>query len=272
MGTVVLIGDVGGHPDELRRAVIGVGAQGADLVLPPDVTVVQVGDLVDRGPDSHGVLTMVDGMLRRQPDQWIQLVGNHEAQYLSRGATFWPERLDSDDAGQLLSWWDSGQMRVAVAVRTADGDDFLVTHAGLTVQCWHDLREPSSAEAAARLLNERPEPLIWRGGPPLFDTSTGPLWTEAGLELLDPWFEHYNGGGFVPFGQIHGHSTIVRYADRSFRCPGRVRQRATVDWDARHVRVRVGGRVFTGIDPHHGRRSAQTWQPLILTNATVLGR
>ncbi|GAB3971479.1 hypothetical protein V1634_08875 [Plantactinospora veratri] len=28
----------------------------------------------------------------------------------------------------------------------------------------------------------------------------------------------------MPFGQVHGHSQVVRFADRTWRCPGRVRQ------------------------------------------------
>lgn len=42
-----------------------------------------------------------------------------------------------------------------------------------------------------------------------------------------------------------------------------------VDWDARHVRVRVGGRVFTGVDPGHGRAGADRWQPLVLDGADL---
>lgn len=57
----------------------------------------------------------------------------------------------------------------------------------------------------------------------------------------------------VPFSQIHGHSTIVSYTDRTWRAPGRVRQRSTVDWDARQFRVRIGGRTFIGVGPRHGR-------------------
>jgi hypothetical protein len=44
------------------------------------------------------------------------------------------------------------------------GDDLLVTHAGLTLACWQELGEPMTAAAAARLLNQRPTRLLWRGG------------------------------------------------------------------------------------------------------------
>lgn len=270
MARVVVIGDVGGHPGQLRRALSHVGARGEQLELPDDVIVVQVGDLVDRGPDSGGVLRLVGGYLDHQPGQWVQLVGNHEGQYLPGGTPFWPDPLSPADAQLLASWWEHGMMSVAAAVRTAEGEDLLVTHAGLTLGCWQEIGEPMTAAAAARLLNYRPASLIWRGGAVAVDRLAGPLWAEAGWELLEPWLGYYAAGGFVPFGQIHGHSAIVRYTDQTWRSPGRVRQRATADWTARHVRVRIGGRVFIGVDPKHGRYGAASWQPLVLADATLV--
>lgn len=77
-------------------------------------------------------------------------------------------------------------------------------------------------------------------------------------------------GTFVPFDQAHGHSTIIDFETRAWRCPGRVRQRAAVDWAARHTRVRIGGRVFTGLDPKLGRRGGPQWRPLVLDGAEML--
>lgn len=272
MGRVAVIGDVGGHADLLRDALCRLGAEGDAARLPEGLTVIQVGDLVDRGPDSTGVLDLVDRYLEEQPDQWIQLAGNHEAQYLPGGTPFWRERLADGDARRLRAWWADGRMRIAAAVRTTgdgDGGDVLLTHAGLTVDAWRALGEPPTATAAARLLNERPEPLIWLGDGFTTDTLAGPLWADAGWELYEPWMHFYAAGGFVPFDQTHGHSSVVRFGERMWRCPGRVRLRATVDWEARHTRVRIGGRTFTGVDPKHGRTGAQRWQPLVLEGAQV---
>ncbi|GAA1398650.1 hypothetical protein GCM10009662_16660 [Catellatospora coxensis] len=270
MGRVIVIGDVGGFPDQLSTALIAAGARRKDLRLPADLTVIQVGDLVDRGPDSSGVLRIVAGRLDDQPDQWIQLLGNHESQYLPGGDHFFPERLSKDDARLLRTWWADGRLRVAAAVRTADGDDYLLSHAGLTVACWQELGEPATAAAAARLLDERPEPMLWRGFYTGADGKSGPLWAEAGSELYGEWLSFHATGGFVPFGQIHGHSQVVGFRDRSWRCGGKIRQRATVDWEARHVRVRAGGRVLIGVDPKHGRSGAESWRPLELDDTTVL--
>jgi hypothetical protein len=266
---VVVIGDVGGHPDQLRAALTAVGSRPGDGQLPPEVIVIQVGDLVDRGPDSAGVLAIVAGYLDRQPTQWVQLAGNHESQHLLGGVRFWPEPISEDSADTLRLWWDTGRMNVAAAVRTADGREALISHAGLTPANWRALGEPFTAAGAAAHLNRRPEPMIWQGSG-LDDGEPGPLWADAGWELYEPWMRYYAGGGFVPFDQIHGHSSVVSYRDRSWHSPGRVRERASVDWDRRHTRVRIGGRAFIGIDPRHGRSGAPRWEPLVLDDADVL--
>lgn len=271
MGRVAVIGDVGGHPGQLRTALSFLGAHGEALRLPDDLTVIQVGDLVDRGPDSAAVLDLVGRYLNEQTDQWIQLIGNHEAQYLPGGATFWRERLVDRDAARLRSWWGEERMQVVAVVRTVAGDEILLTHAGLTVSAWRELGEPMTATTAALLLNAHPEPpLIWLGDGFVSDTLAGPLWAEAGAELYEPWMQFYAEGGYVPFDQVHGHSSVVSFDDQSWRCPGRVRQRAAVDWQARHVRVRIGGRTFTGVDPKHGRTGAPCWHPLVLDDADVV--
>jgi hypothetical protein len=263
---VVVVGDVGGHPAPLRAGLAAVGVDVDDL--PADTVVVQVGDLVDRGPDSTGALRLVQAVLDRQPAQWVQLLGNHESQYVPGGLSFWPERLSTEDAGRLRTWWEDGQLAVAAAIVVEGGREYLLSHAGLTVPAWQDLGEPATAAEAARLLNERPDWLLWRGG--LTDVTgrgPGPLWADAGWDLYEPWLRHR---GPVPFGQIHGHSSIVSYSRREWRCPGRVRLRAAVDWTQRHTRLRIGGHAFHGVDPKHGRGGAPAWRPLVLEDATLV--
>lgn len=259
MTRVAVIGDVGGHADQLRKVLRELEAETGQL--PSDLIVIQVGDLVDRGPDSLGVLDTVAPLLT---ERWVQLAGNHEAQYLPGSTIFWPEPLPRRGVETLREWWADGRMQVAAAI-TANGEEFVLTHAGLTLAAWRQLGEPASAARAADLLNERPE-LIWHMGAHARDEQAGPLWAESGAALHEPWMRYE---GIVPFGQIHGHSTIVHFGDQRWHCDGRIRQRATADWHARHVRVRVGGRLFIGVDPRHGRTGATSWQPLILDNAEV---
>lgn len=260
MTRIAVIGDVGGHADQLRNALRHLGAENGQL--PPDLTVVQVGDLVDRGPDSLGVLTTVTPLLT---DRWTQLIGNHEQQYLPGAKPFWPDPLPHEGVERLREWWADGRLKIATAI-AAQGEEFLLTHAGLTLPAWRRLGEPATAAEAADLLNERPE-LIWHTGAHARDDQAGPLWAESGAALHEPWMSYR---GIVPFSQIHGHSSIVHFGQERWRCDGRVRQRATVDWHSRHVRVRVGGRTFIGVDPGHGRTGATSWRPLLLDDAEIL--
>lgn len=248
MATVVIIGDVGGCAGELARVV-------EPLAGDPGTVVVQVGDLVDRGPDSPGVLRLVGERLAGAAPRWVQLIGNHEAPYVG-GEPFWPEPLADADAAVLRGWWLTERLRVAAAVRAADGEEFLLTHAGLTVAAWRELGEPVTASTAAELLNTRPEPLLWDLG--------GPLWAEA-APLYGSWLRER-----MPFSQIHGHSAIVSYPRRQWVCEERIRQRSSVDWAARRTVTRLGGGCFVAVDPKHGRSGAPRWAPLVLEGARVL--
>src|SRR3569833_1299611 len=185
MTTIVLVGDGGGCATQLAEAV-------APYVDDPGAVVVQVGDLVDRGPDSSAAVEYVDAWL--PGGRWVQLVGNHEGQYLG-GARFWPEPLPDGAAELLRSWWQRDKMHVAAAVRTAEGEELLVTHAGLSFETWTALGEPVTASTAAALLITRPS---W-----LWD-DRGPLWAEA---ISDVYPSGLPPGRFMPYSQVHGHST-----------------------------------------------------------------
>ena len=189
--------------------------------LPPDLVVIQVGDLVHRGPDSEGVVSLVDGYLESQPDQWVQLVGNHEAQYLREPAFHWPERIARDSVDTLRRWWASGQMRAAVAL-VSPRESYLVTHAGLTEPFWRrTLSAPEDPADAADRINQligRDDDTLFRAGA-LFgrDVVAGPVWASARAELVPSWLDHR-----LPFSQVHGHTSITDWESGRFRADARV--------------------------------------------------
>jgi len=110
VATILIIGDVGGRTDQLAAIV-------DPLLGDAGTVVIQVGNLIDRGPDSTVVLAIVRERMAGPP-QWIQLVGNHELQYL-RGRRSWQDPVTAADADLLLSWWLREQVRIAAAVRRA---------------------------------------------------------------------------------------------------------------------------------------------------------
>jgi len=275
---IAIVGDVGGHADLLRHALIALGADPRSLHLPDDLCVIQVGDLVHRGPDSPGVLDIAQRAMTAQPSRWIQLIGNHEANYLPGGSRFgWPERLPEPDIARLTSWWAAGTVRVAVAVRSARHGDLLLCHAGLTLPLWRELGRPAgAAEAAAalRALPRTPDSPLWRtgmrlgGGRPR--TDAGPLWAEAGWELRQPWLERAAQGRGTPFGQVHGHCALLDDGFTRWECPPEVARISHLDPTTRHCWTPVGGHPFVAVDPRHGRAGAPSWAPLVLTDASVL--
>lgn len=260
---VAVIGDIGGHADALRAelARLGVSGDGAGP-LPADLFVVQVGDLIHRGPDSAGVVGLVDRHLAESPGRWIQLVGNHEAFYLRRRQFSWDERVSRPTAVTLRRWWSSGLMRPAAAIR-AGGEDLLVSHAGLTRGFWRDvLGAPTDVVAAADAINS----LARRRGRALFkpgtmlgwrdpDHSAGPVWAAAGTEVAASW-----SGRELPFSQVHGHSSAYNWQTGRWHLDDELRAAAVCDDEAKHVVITLPGGRLVGIDPGHGALGDRLWR------------
>ena len=277
VGRVAVIGDIGGHLAQLTRALVRLGADPATFRLPPDLQVVQVGDLVHRGPDSAGVVALVDRLLADQPGQWHQLAGNHEGQYVTTPAFDWPEVLPDAVPETLRRWWGTGLMRVAASVTLADGEQALVTHAGLTSGLHRRLSRPRTADGAAAALEalRKGDPAaLWRAGAMLGggtpDLSAGPMWAEAGAELAASWVADEVLGTAMPFTQVHGHSSVIGWerGEPVLRAP-ELRDRIQVQRADRHVAVTAADGLLLGIDPGFGRTAHDRWAPLLFPDATV---
>lgn len=261
---VAVIGDVGGHLVEFRAELERLGVDTELGRVPPGLLVVQVGDLVHRGPASDAVIELVDRCLRASPGRWLQLVGNHEAQYLGTPAFDWPETISPPSQERIRAWWSTGRMLAAVALPT-DRGTFLVTHAGLTAGYWRAMLDvPATAEHAAIALNAligqresrlfRPGMMLGAGRP---SRLAGPIWAEAAHELAGSWLDTR-----LPFSQLHGHSSIFDWDQGDFRAgqPPRVQQATEVDVEARHETTTLIDGVLVGIDPGHGVQSRLPWR------------
>ena len=75
MTPIYAIGDIHGHLDKLDEALERIHADGG-----ADATVVFVGDYVDRGAESQGVIQrIIDGQTSGK--NWITLKGNHDRMF-----------------------------------------------------------------------------------------------------------------------------------------------------------------------------------------------
>ena len=273
---VAIFGDVQGHLLAFQRGLAELGVDIDACRLPEDLVVIQVGDLVHKGPLSNEVVDFVDEMLGANPGRWIQLVGNHDAVYLG-GQPFWRPELSPASAATLQRWLSARQLRLAAAISTEVHGELLVTHAGMTYQLWKsDLNLAPSAAAIAADLNgwlyKDPERAFQAGtmlGCP--STKAGVVWAAAGEELYRSWAAAELLGVEAPFGQVHGHTSAYHWAKRSWQpsTPMQVTLRGKVDEEARHVFVELAGMPFFGIDPGAGRTAPRVIAPLTV-NGHVL--
>lgn len=257
---IAVIGDVGGHLGALQAELARIGVpDGGTGEVPDDLVVLQVGDLIHRGPDSAGVVSLVDTHLRRTPDRWLQLIGNHEAYYIYGPQFRLEERLDRKAANTIRGWWDDGLLRAGAAFATGGGS-YLATHAGLTREYWRMfLGAPETAAEAASALDD----MLRRGDDRLLrtgrihggavDFAAGPLWAASDVELVASWRGHG-----VPFSQVHGHSSPVRWPAGT--PVGDVAlEEVSIDHVLRHTTIHLRGREFIGVDPAHGEQAAESW-------------
>lgn len=75
MKPIYAIGDIHGQFDMLCRALEWIDADGG-----PEARVVFLGDLVDRGPDSFGVIELLIRGMEEGRD-WVPLLGNHDRMF-----------------------------------------------------------------------------------------------------------------------------------------------------------------------------------------------
>jgi hypothetical protein len=249
----------------------------ATLQLPAHLTVVQVGDLIHRGPASDAVVAFVDSIMKENPGRWVQLAGNHESLYLAEPSFHCDETVSDATIDTLWRWWETGTMMLAAAFEVAsdatEPAQVLITHAGLTHGCWNLIGAPSDAHDAAAAINsytaDQTSP-VWNQGRMLtgyVDYCAGVIWAEAGTELVSSWMDSGCNPGFD---QIHGHSTAYWWSNRRWQ-PDNLGQalmgHTTLYRKRRHIQIDVYGQTIWGIDPAHGRYSAPQWRALTLSSA-----
>ncbi|MEU0085328.1 polynucleotide kinase-phosphatase [Streptomyces sp. NPDC006274] len=190
-GPFDIIGDVHGCSSELETLLGRLGY--ADGVHPEGRTAVFVGDLVDRGPDSPGVLRRVMGMVAA--GSALCVPGNHEnklGRWLkgrnvqhTHGLAETIEQLEKEDAKDP-----------AFRERVREFIDGLVSHyvldEGKLVVCHAGLPEKYHGRTSGRVRSHA-----------LYGDTTGET-DEFGLPVRYPWAEDYRGRAAV----VYGHTPV----------------------------------------------------------------
>ncbi|HVT71048.1 MAG TPA: polynucleotide kinase-phosphatase [Trebonia sp.] len=197
-GPFDVIGDVHGCLPELLALLEKLGytlttddaGRGVSAAHPEGRRVIFLGDLVDRGPDSPGVLRLVMGMVAAGTA--LAVPGNHEDKLLRalRGRNVRVSHGLEETLGQLAA--EPEEFRAAVAAfldgltshYVLDEGRLVVAHAGLT--------ERLQGRASGRVRSFC-----------LYGQTTGET-DEYGLPVRYPWAEDYRGRAMV----LYGHTPV----------------------------------------------------------------
>lgn len=197
-GPFDVIGDIHGCRAELETLLSKLGyivikdddGRAVDAVHPDGRRVVLVGDLVDRGPDTPGVLRLAMGMVRE--GHAFVVSGNHEAKLaraLGRGNVTVSHGLQ-DSLDQLAEQSDEfvadarQWMDGLISHYVLDGGRLVVSHAGL-IEKYH-----GRASARVRAFC-------------LYGDTTGET-DDYGLPVRYPWANEYRGKAMV----LYGHTPV----------------------------------------------------------------
>ena len=196
-GPFDVIGDVHGCRAELEQLLLQLGYAidrdpGGRPVgaRHPSRRAVFLGDLVDRGPDTPGVLRLVMGMVGEGTALCVQ--GNHEAKLLRalRGRNVQRTHGLAESMDQLSAEPDAFRAQVErfidglISHYVLDGGRLVVSHAGL-VERYHGRASGRVREFC------------------LYGQTTGET-DEYGLPVRYPWAEEYRGRAMV----LYGHTPV----------------------------------------------------------------
>ena len=198
-GPFDVVGDVHGCRAELEELLVRLGyaivrddrGRPVDASHPEGRRAVFVGDLVDRGPDSPGVLRLVMGMVAA--GHALCVSGNHEAKLVralrrgtdvtaSHGLQETLDQLALEDQGFVVAAREFCDALVAHYV--LDGGDLVVAHAGL--------KEKYHGRASGRVRSFA-----------LYGDTSGET-DEFGLPVRYPWADDYRGAATV----LYGHTPV----------------------------------------------------------------
>ncbi|OUC95414.1 polynucleotide kinase-phosphatase [Streptomyces swartbergensis] len=187
-GPFDIIGDIHGCSAELESLLVKLGY--SDGVHPEGRTAVFVGDLVDRGPDSPGVLRRVMAMVKS--GNALCVPGNHENKY---GRYLRGRKVQhTHGLAETIEQMAGESEEFAAEVR--EFIDGLVSHyvldGGRLVVCHAGLPERYHGRTSGRVRSHA-----------LYGDTTGET-DEFGLPVRYPWAEEYRGRAAV----VYGHTPV----------------------------------------------------------------
>jgi protein phosphatase len=199
-GPFDVVGDVHGCRSELEALLLQLGyalvrdsrGRPVDAVPPGDRKAVFLGDLVDRGPDSPGVLRLVMGMVAA--GHALCVPGNHESKLVRalQGRAVKVSHGLAETLSQLEA--EPADFRAEVERFCYELVSHLVLDDGRLVVAHAGLRESYHGRASGRVRSFA-----------LYGDTTGET-DEFGLPVRYPWADDYRGAAMV----LYGHTPTPR--------------------------------------------------------------
>lgn len=197
IASISAVSDIHGHLEALHAALDIVDLEGN-----PDASLVLLGDYVDRGRDSRGVLELVREVAQRHPDRVTVLLGNHDCGLLEWLDAGDPADTDDEDPTWILS--DEG----LTTVRSFVSESVIRTV----------VHDEIDAEVSMRLrrevLKQHAELFSWLRRRPRVHETEGQIFVHAGIDELAG--EHWRGATpehwlteKYPASQGRFHKTII---------------------------------------------------------------
>lgn len=213
----IVFGDTGGHYRQLHAALREIGMT-EDYILPEDIHIIHLGDLVHKGLYSTDILRMIDEIRILNDGQWTQLIGNHEAQYLG-GHLFWNKRIDAKGISILHEWYQDGFLKYIHMINTFDAEIITETqiykldapiffsHAGIS-KPFFDLKK-NNGETTLKDIH-KPGLMLGETYKP-FDP-VGPVWAHGVHEVWALWKDLNS----IEFNQFVGHIAPYQFDRKAF--------------------------------------------------------
>lgn len=281
-----IFGDTGGHMKQLFASLRDIGIDPREGTIPEGVRVIHLGDLIHKGPHSSLLLEAVDRLMRNNPGQWIQLLGNHEFQHIEGSPYFWRCKCDTKDINTLNDWFDEGLASATFAIPsiahakfevsarpslTVPDTGILFSHASLSWNWWDAFGKLDDPVKLSNILNSLD---VWQVTTPgemlgAVGQLPGPVWAIGNSEVFNSWKAHEK--DTMPFMQIHGHTTSYQWVtkkwwrtDKSFRD---FRSSTKLNPDTRAVITSLSGSLLIGIDPGYAAKADNDKQPFVVIDS-----
>jgi len=281
-----VFGDTGGHAPQLFAALRSIGIDPREGIIPDDVRIIHCGDLIHKGGHSKVLLAVVDTLIRNNPGQWIQILGNHEFQHIEGSPYFWKCNCDIEDIGIINDWFDEGLASATFAVADASNVGISVkprqplkpekgiffSHAGLTRKWWEVYFKDKTLVEGSEALNNQDVWMITQPGEMLTgrrNLAAGPVWATGNNEVYNSWVNPDSGKLIdMDFIQVHGHSLSFVWTqkkwwfrpDKSFRD---FRSDSKIDEKNRAIITSMANGTLIGIDPGYSKNADTVAQPFL---------